>query len=157
MLRTSENHLGPSLEYSYMEDDLRELYAQTVFIFWTTFVVLSRNMTQIRIMIVRCCCCVLFELLKGPCTSVQSNADIYSLVFVSWAVGQIELTWVQNGPFGFWKKKLRTKKTEYSLINGHFMSRGRQRTIGKIVQILLYTTENCLRKDQAWVHFLPSQ
>jgi hypothetical protein len=37
MLGTSENHLGPSLEY--MVDDLRELYAQTVFTFWTTFVV----------------------------------------------------------------------------------------------------------------------
>jgi len=27
----------------------------------------------------------------------------------------------------------------------------------KLIKLLLYTSKNCLRKDHAWVHFVPSQ
>jgi hypothetical protein len=36
MLRTSENHLRPNLDY--MVDGLRQRYAQTVITFWTAFI-----------------------------------------------------------------------------------------------------------------------
>jgi len=63
----------------------------------------NRNMHEICIMIVSCNCCMLFELSceSGPCTPILSTGNIPGLVFLCLAAGQIEQTWVQNGPLGF--------------------------------------------------------
>jgi hypothetical protein len=51
-----------------------------------------------------------------PCAPPLSAANISNLFFfLSLAVGQIELTWIQNSPLGFGKNIYHTKKTIYSL------------------------------------------
>jgi hypothetical protein len=61
-------------------------------------------------------------------------------------LGQIELSWVQNGPVGFGLggggQKIAHQKTINPLDNENFVSKGLQRTNRKIVSQLLYTTEN---------------
>jgi hypothetical protein len=68
----------------------------------------------------------------------------------SHSAGQIELTWVQNGPVVF------ETVLKHSLRNDNFASGDFIEQIEKLVRLLQYTTENCCREDQAWVHFVPS-
>jgi len=44
-----------------------------------------------------------------------------------------------------------------TLHNDNFVSEDLQEQTEKLVSLLLHNTENCWRKDKAWVHFVPNQ
>jgi len=105
-------------------------------------------------MTVPCNYCMLFELswYRGLCTHMLRTGSIYSLVFLVLALGQIELTQVQNGPVGF-GKKIHTKKQYTHCIMTVLCQGNFKEQTNKLVSLLLYTTEMCWRKYQAWVRY----
>jgi hypothetical protein len=66
----------------------------------------------------------------------------FQSVFLSLAVGQIELTWVQNGPVGF-------KKNVAYMLHNNFVSRGLQRTNRKIGKAVTVHHRELLKKRQS--------
>jgi hypothetical protein len=66
------------------------------------------------------------------------------------------IIWVQNGPVGF-EKTQHTTKTTHLVKNDNFGQWDFKEQTEKLVRLLLYNSKKCLRKDHAWVHFVPSQ
>jgi hypothetical protein len=68
----------------------------------------------------------------------------------------ILLTWVHNGQVGFGKNTT-CKKQYMCRIMIMWCQWDFNEQIEQLVRLLLCTSENCLRKFHAWVHFVPSK
>lgn len=103
-------------------------------------------------------CCTLFDLSwsSDPCTHILNTDKIYSPFFLFLAVGKNGTNMGTKWRNWILKKygilKIPTRGVMLILCHGVLKEQ-----IQKLVRLLFYTTANCWRKDQAWVHFVPTR
>jgi len=117
----------------------------------------GKCMKFLCVMIFPCNCCKLFDLRwsSGHCTHILSTDKICIIFFLFLAVGKNGTNMCRKRYTRIWKKynKLKNPTRGVMLILCHG---GLKEQIQKLVRLLPYTTANCWRKDQVWVHFVPT-
>ena len=96
-----------------------------------------------------CYCCVTWIVL------IQWSLNTHSEHYVSFAVGQIELTWVQHGPV--WFDKIQHTKNNIRNANANLVLWWLQRTNNKTGKPANLYHQKLLKKSQAWVNFVTCQ